>query len=612
MGSFAENIKMTTKSQRIGPVKPMLRMALRPIMKHGARLASVCLWVLPVWAVGASLDGRWQGTLSCSQSLLNQNPVYSTSIHIDVVGMTGKGQKKDAQTTESFDLQVMPSNKMQMQSVGRRMSEAAPRWFTRMEGEIVGDAIKLTGRMLGSDGATLVRANCSAHLARGSSDVKDDDLAALHEQRTAEVLRDMVASGSALTLAPPRPNEPASAEPVRPAAGPDHRGFRIREVPPSAKPLTFKEMQAGPGGLPLGKAGAIYLPEDWLTGDGQSWHYRSAARASVAPVAVRPPRAEEAKVIDQAQALMRRVESRAMVLIADGAIVDVITTGGIQFNTRLLSASMGKTVAALAAGKAVCAGHLSMDQRVDSLLPGLVGKDLGAATLRDVLMMASGTTEPSQGDYVGTLPQEVRHYLEGPGNLEQLLETPRQSTAQRGVFSKLKPGERFSYKSRDPHVVAMMIERAVGMPATRWVDEQLLRAFNAEHPVILGTDRSGYFHGAAGVVRMALIDWIRFAMYVDQQRRGDTCFARFIRDLGTTQIRAPGVMNSIGGYGYLTWTDNALAPNSFWAAGYGGQRIAWSTDPTNQRVFVLFSNSADRHVDQIYPIARAWLALGSR
>ena len=101
-------------------------------------------------------------------------------------------------------------------------------------------------------------------------------------------------------------------------------------------------------------------------------------------------------------------------------------------------------------------------------------------------------------------------------------------------------------------------------------------------------------------------------MYVDQQRRGDTCFARFIRDLGTTQIRAPGVMNSIGGYGYLTWTDNALAPNSFWAAGYGGHRIAWSTDPTNQRVFVLFSNSADRHVDQIYPVARAWLALGAK
>ncbi len=284
IGGFAENIKMTTKSKRTGPVKPKLRGALHPFMKPVARLASLCLLALPVWAVGASL---------------------------------------------------------------------------------------------------------------ANSDAQDDDLAALHEQRTQEVLRDMAASGSAATAAPLRPLTPTSTEPVRPAVGPDHRGFRIREVAPSTKPLTFKEMQAGPGGLPLGKSGAIYLPEDWLVGDGQPWHYRSAPRAGVAPVAVRPPRVEEAKVIEQAQALMGRVESRAMVLIADGAIVEAISTGGIQFNTRLLSASMGKTVAALAAGKAVCAGHLKMDQRVDSLLPGLVGKDLGAATLRDVLMMASGTTEPS-------------------------------------------------------------------------------------------------------------------------------------------------------------------------------------------------------------------------
>lgn len=101
-------------------------------------------------------------------------------------------------------------------------------------------------------------------------------------------------------------------------------------------------------------------------------------------------------------------------------------------------------------------------------------------------------------------------------------------------------------------------------------------------------------------------------MHVDQQRPGDTYFSRFIRDMGTPQTRAPGLMNSIGGYGCLTWTDNALAPYSFWATGYGGLSIAWSTDPANQRVFVLFSNSVDRHVDPICPIARAWLALGSK
>lgn len=70
----------------------------------------------------------------------------------------------------------------------------------------------------------------------------------------------------------------------------------------------------------------------------------------------------------------------------------------------------------------------------------------------------------------------------------------------------------------------MMLERSVGMPATRWVEEQLLAEIGIEHQAILGTDRSGYFHGANGGVRLALIDWIRLANYVNQQRRTETCF----------------------------------------------------------------------------------------
>ena len=253
-----------------------------------------------------------------------------------------------------------------------------------------------------------------------------------------------------------------------------------------------------------------------------------------------------------------------------------------------------------------------MDKRADSVVTALAGTDLGAATLRDLLMMASGTSEPSARDYVGTTPEETRQYLEGSGNLEQLLATPRQSTAQKGVFSKLRPGERFSYKSRDPYTVAMMLERAVGMPATRWIDEQLLSEARTEYPAILATDRSGYFHGANGGVRLALIDWVRLAIYVDKQRRTETCFGRFIREMGKTQIRASGVTKGFDGYGYLTWTDNTYAPNSFWAVGYGGQRIGWSTDPNNRRIFLMFSNSADRDMDQVYPVAREWFALGQK
>jgi CubicO group peptidase (beta-lactamase class C family) len=158
----------------------------------------------------------------------------------------------------------------------------------------------------------------------------------------------------------------------------------------------------------------------------------------------------------------------------------------------------------------------------------------------------------------------------------------------------------------------MMLERTVGMPTAKWVEDQLLGDVQIENQAILGTDRNGYFHGANGVVRLSLIDWIRFAVYVDSQRRADTCFGRFIKDMGTTQIRASGVTKGFDGYGFLTWTDNSYAPNTFWAVGYGGQRIGWSSDPNNGRIILLFSNSADRDMDLVYSLAHEWFSLGHK
>jgi len=511
-----------------------------------------------------TLDGAWQGHLACSENLLNGGPAYRTGIVIGGSGTAGAGVRNDPQTTERFELELVGHDRVQLRSTGQHWHDGAPRWFTHLEGDRQnGDRLSLAGRMLASDGRTVVRERC-----------------------TAELLR--------TTRTPPA----------------DHRSLRLQEVTPIARPLGSRETRPGPGGLPRSPSHALYMPEDWLTGLGQPWHFRSAPRPDAPPVPVRAPTAEEAPIVERARALMGQIESRVMVLMADGAIVAAISTGGIEPRTRLLSASMGKTVTALAAGKAVCAGHLALDTRADALVGSLAGTDLGAATLHDLLRMASGTVEPSGGDYVGTQPEEIRHHLEGPGNLEQLLASPRQSSAHRGFFGGVRPGERFSYKSRDPYTVAMMIERAAGMPATRWVDEQLLGAFGAEYPVTLGTDRAGYFHGASGSVRMALIDWVRLARYVDDQRRSESCFGRFVEAMGRTQISAPGVMNGIRGYGYLTWTDNQIAPGTFWAAGYGGQRIGWSTDPANRRVFLLFSNAADREADAIYRLARAWFALG--
>jgi CubicO group peptidase (beta-lactamase class C family) len=552
-------------------------------------------------AFAQSLDGVWSGNLTCSENVANRNASFTVSLELIISGANGRADRSDSQSLETFAFQLNPGGSMELQSTGQLRSDTNPRWTTRFSGRASGsDKLEMVGQMFGADARTLVRERCTVTLQRNAKSLvinaasASSDLSPLNSSRTVD-------AGS------PAANSSSAATPEL-----DHRTFRIKEVLPKSAPLSEAKTSAGLGGLPRGDGDTLYLPEDWLLGSGQPWHYRSTPKTPANPVKVRRQTEAELKVSEKAQALMRRIESRVMVLIADSAIVDVISTGGINFDTRFLSASMAKTVTALAAGKAVCARRIAMDTRADSVITSLQGTDLGTATLRDVLLMSSGTLEPSARDYVGTTPEESRQYLEGSGNLEQLLATPRQSAAQRGIFGKIRPGELYSYKSRDPYTVAMMLERTVGMPTTKWVEDQLLGDVKIEHQAILGTDRSGFFHGANGGVRLSLIDWIRFAVYVDNQRRSDTCFGRFIKDMGTTQIRAPGVTKGFDGYGYLTWTDNSYAPDTFWAVGYGGQRIGWSSDPNNGRVILMFSNSADRDMDQVYPLAQEWFSLGKK
>lgn len=390
---------------------------------------------------------------------------------------------------------------------------------------------------------------------------------------------------------------------------------RVRDIAQPASSTASVTWATTPSGTPVSPAGVATLPDTWLLGSGQPWHLRVPARPGAPPVRSRAPVAAEAELIQRLETLLPRIDGRVIVLVADGQIVDAMGTGGIDFSTRLLSASMAKTVTAVALGHALCAGRLTLDTRADARVPALAGTALGEATLRDLLRMASGTLEPPPGDVMGTTAQESRLHLEGSGSLEQLVALPSQSSAQAAGGVRVRPGERFSYKARDPYTVALMLEGATGMPATSWVDEQLLAVLPNSQLAILGTDRGGRFAGANGSVRLALIDWVRLAVHVQARRGEDSCYGRYLRDLSSTQIAAPmqpGVNGYFRGYGYFTWTENRLAPDTFWAVGYGGQRIGWSTDPANTRIFMMFGNAADRHMHEVYPLAREWIGMGAR
>ena len=357
-----------------------------------------------------------------------------------------------------------------------------------------------------------------------------------------------------------------------------------------------------------------FLPNEWLLGSGQPWHYRAAPAAKGAAIGEPSPTAPRPAVAQEARGLVERHELKLVALVDDSRIVEIAARPGIGPTTLLMSASIGKTVTAVAAGKAVCAGLLRLDTTAGSLVPLLRGTDLGRASLRDLLTMTSGAAEPPPRDATGVNRDETARYIQGDGSLEEMLAGPRHGFAHRENGRAVEPGRRFSYKSTDPLTVSAMLRHATGMPTARWIEESVLRDIPIGDGAVLATNRRGDFVGAEGNVRLTLLDWIRFAAWLQARRGEPGCFGDFVRAMGSTQVRVPlidGINGYFGGYGYFTWTDNRLVPGTSWAVGYGGQRIGWSNDPANRRLFLTFGNSADKDMNAIYPVANRWLA-GSR
>ena len=561
----------------------MLVNSLQPRVSFRPAALWILLWVGASGASASPAQGPWEGTLSCSAQVNSGSPAYHRPFQLSLEGSRGQGEAADAQTVEKISVEIDASGQWRAVIRGVWRQDERRRWITRLEGSDSGQQARLEGRMYAGDGITLVRERCELHLQ---------------------------AQSSAPSAAQAQPSSAVQA-PMTPSSG-THTTMRLRTV--RQAPGTGESSQQTAAGLPL-QAGRSVLPEAWLYGQGQPWHYRTAAHAGTPAVPVRAPRTDELPLLNLSARLVEELPIKVIALIDDGQIVDVVAAPEIRFSTLLLSASMAKTVTAIAASQALCSGQLSLETRADALVPALAGKALGAATLRDLLRMASGTIDPPPRDVMGTTAEENRHHLEGPGNLVQLVSSPSQSTAQPTFFGTRKPGEKFSYKARDPYVTALMLEQASGMPAVQWVEQSLLARVPNEYAGFLGTDRSGYFGGANGGVRLALVDWIRLAIFVQNERRSDSCLGRYLREMSRTQIAAPmqeGVNGYFKGYGYFTWTENTLAPETFWAVGYGGQRIGWSTDPENRRIFLMFSTSADHHMARIYPLANAWINPSAR
>lgn len=350
-------------------------------------------------------------------------------------------------------------------------------------------------------------------------------------------------------------------------------------------------------------SGYAALPDSWLFGKGQPWQHVAKANAAPSAIGQREPNDKEKQVVERAKWLLDNRAAKAILLADGNQIVYVGYKAPAGPKSRFFSASVGKSVTSMAIGKAICAGRMQLTQRADEFIEPLHGKPLGKATVRDLLRMSSGAATAFSDSTITTKEQNAGLFA-GKLSWLDVVTDPRVSAQRKGVFSDFRPGEAMDYKTTDPVTLGIAFNFAAGMPFSEWIDKSVLSEVAIASDATLGHDKVGYADAASGV-RMTLDDWLRFAHWVRQASKKADCFGDYVRQATTTQI--PNTEKRFGklfnGYGYFFWTENAYAQNSFWASGYGGQRIGWSEK--NDRVLIAFSNVED-WMPELYGLAAQW------
>lgn len=346
--------------------------------------------------------------------------------------------------------------------------------------------------------------------------------------------------------------------------------------------------------------GRPLLPDDWLLSPGQDYFFK-ATPGNGRVLGSRQPTYSERDAISRIQDKFANMPSKAFLLGDGDKIVKTEFRYPAREDSTFMSASIDKTVTAMSAGVAICDGKINLNTKAKDVLPELDGTYIGETTLRDNLTMTSNVTR-AQDDSQSMTRDELEGIIYGRISFMNLLKG--RLGQKESMF--LDHGQNFSYKTQDPTLVAMMISGAYNLNGKKfreWQNQYFFPKVKVNDRRYQGQDQFGYAM-AEGNTRMTIQDWARFAIFVQESRKESGCYGNFVRQATSTQVRTDKRFTSfLDGYGYFTWTDSRISPNSYSALGYGGQAIIWST--TSDKYVVIFSNSAFGR--ETAELAKLWL-----
>ncbi|WP_347755813.1 serine hydrolase [Agrococcus sp. ProA11] len=187
----------------------------------------------------------------------------------------------------------------------------------------------------------------------------------------------------------------------------------------------------------------------------------------------------------------------ALVVVHRGRVVAEHFAPGRRRSDRHLLMSVSKSLCGLVVGTLVDDGLLRTDQRVDSIVPDLVGSAYGSATVQQVLDM---TADVDYAEDYDDQDSEVRVQDRVAGWLSARPGDPLDTYAfLSGLAGTQEHGSRWRYLSAGTDVLAWIVETVTGQRYADAVADRLWSGLGADRDALVTVDRGGFAFANGGI-----------------------------------------------------------------------------------------------------------------
>lgn len=259
-----------------------------------------------------------------------------------------------------------------------------------------------------------------------------------------------------------------------------------------------------------------------------------------------------------------------LLVMKDGEVVYETYQRGNDENTRWMSMSIAKSIAATLAGMAIKDGMIDgLDAQVVDYVPELEGSAYNGVSLRDILMMSSGVawnetyTDP-ESDRRALLNAQI---AQAPGGaMEVMAALPKAA----------EPGTINNYSTGETQILAEFLHSAIDRPLSNYLSEKLWVPYGMESDATWWLESpDGVEIGGSGI-SATLRDYARFGQFMldGGMVNGESQLPEgWIEDATTpTTLREGDVLD----YGYMWWTgwtEPSQRDNAYAAVGIHGQYV---------------------------------------